>query len=409
MTTLREFRPGLWLTEVTLDEFAVRGAVVRGRERALVWDSLARPDDMAPVADLLGETPTVLVYSHADWDHVWGTAGLSAPQAIIAHDDCRRRFEDDVPATLAQMQTEQPGRWDDVQLVPPTVTFPERLTLDLGGVTVELHHLPGHTADCLVALIPEWGILLGGDAVEDPFPLLNDGTVPVGWTRRLQGWADDARVTTVIPSHGAIDGPELIRRNIAYLDALRRGEDPLGQAPGDPFYDASHVDNVHKARAAGYTVRASTRDDRAAIDALILREWGSNVMVANGESFVPADHPGFLAVRGAAIVGVITYRLLPDACEVLVLNSLEPGLGIGRALLDAVAVAAREAGKARLTLVTANDNLPALRLYQRYGMRMAVLRPGAVERSRAIKPGIPATGIDGIPIRDELELELRLV
>ena len=168
------------------------------------------------------------------------------------------------------------------------------------------------------------------------------------------------------------------------------------------------MENVRKARAAGYTVRASTRDDRAEIDALILREWGSNVMVANGESFVPADHPGFLAVRGDAIIGLVTYRLLSDSCEVLVLNSLEPGVGIGRALLDAVATAARESGKARLTVVTTNDNLPALRLYQRYGMRMATLRSGAVERSRAIKPGIPATGVDGIPIRDEIELELRL-
>jgi glyoxylase-like metal-dependent hydrolase (beta-lactamase superfamily II)/GNAT superfamily N-acetyltransferase len=413
VTTLQEFRPGLWLTELTLDEFDVRGAVVRGTERALVWDSLSHPRDMEAVAALLGDLPFVLVYSHADWDHVWGTAGLPAPQAIIAHHNCRRRFDDDVPATLAQMRKDQPGRWDDIALIAPTLTFAQGLTVDLGNVTVELHHLPGHTPDCLVAFIPAWGVLLGGDALEDPFPLVNDAAALVDWSRRLRGWADDPRVETVIPCHGAIQNRALIRDNCAYLDALSRGEDLAeaggSVAEGNPFYDASHLDNVAKARARRVTVRATTAADRPAIDALLQREWGSSVMVVNGERLLPADFPGFLALRDDGIVGLVTYRLLPDACEVLVLNSLEPGHGIGRRLLDAVATVARAAAKSHLTVVTTNDNLPALRLYQRYGMHMAALRPGAVDRSRAVKPEIPATGVDGIPIRDEIELELRLV
>jgi hypothetical protein len=60
-------------------------------------------------------------------------------------------------------------------------------------------------------------------------------------------------------------------------------------------------------------------------------------------------------------------------------------------------------------VVTTNDNLDALRFYQRRGFRLAVLRPGAVDRSReSLKPGIPETGAGGIRLRDELELQMDL-
>ena len=137
----------------------------------------------------LTDRQLVVVYSHADWDHVWGTGGLPAGIPIIAHASCRQRFDDDVPLYLAEYQRKTPGRWDEVTLVPPTITFADSLAIDLGGVTVELSHLPGHTEDCLVAFVPEWGVLLAGDTVETPFPLL-DETLPVQpWIDRLAGWA----------------------------------------------------------------------------------------------------------------------------------------------------------------------------------------------------------------------------
>jgi ribosomal protein S18 acetylase RimI-like enzyme len=89
------------------------------------------------------------------------------------------------------------------------------------------------------------------------------------------------------------------------------------------------------------------------------------------------------------------------------LNSLAEGRGVGRALLDAVREEARRQNCERLWLVTTNDNTRALRLYQRWGLRLTALRPGAVDESRRrLKPEISQTGSDGIPIRDELELEL---
>jgi hypothetical protein len=63
----------------------------------------------------------------------------------------------------------------------------------------------------------------------------------------------------------------------------------------------------------------------------------------------------------------------------------------------------------RLWLVTTNDNVDALRFYQRRGFRLAELRPEAVTLSRrALKPEIPMVGAHGIELRDELELDLEL-
>jgi len=81
------------------------------------------------------------------------------------------------------------------------------------------------------------------------------------------------------------------------------------------------------------------------------------------------------------------------------------GQGAGTALLTAVEAAAAAAGCRRLWLITTNDNLDALRFYQRRGYRLAALYPGAVDEARRVKPTIPLVGNHGIPLHDELELE----
>ena len=78
------------------------------------------------------------------------------------------------------------------------------------------------------------------------------------------------------------------------------------------------------------------------------------------------------------------------------------------ALVQAVATAMGAAGCTRLVVVTTNDNLHALRFYQRQGFVLAALRPNALAKSRQIKPEIPLIGFDGIPLRDEIELEMGL-
>ena len=91
--------------------------------------------------------------------------------------------------------------------------------------------------------------------------------------------------------------------------------------------------------------------------------------------------------------------------ELLALATDLHGAGIGTELVDAVVDRSRRAGASAVWLVTTNDNLRALRFYQRCGFRLRALHPDAVTRAREqLKPGIPLTGEGGIPIRDEIEL-----
>jgi len=154
--------------------------------------------------------------------------------------------------------------------------------------------------------------------------------------------------------------------------------------------------------------RPMTDEDRAWAHALIDREWNGLSMVSRGVLYDMREFPGVVAWRDGVRVGLATYRLDSAECEIMSLNSLIEGVGIGTALLQAVAEVARAAGCQRVFLITTNDNTPALRFYQRRGFRLAALRPGALDAARRLKPEIPAIGLDGIPLRDEIELERAL-
>ena len=237
--------PGIHLLNVSTPEYEVRGALLEGRAHAVVWDTLTHPRDMAPWAARLEDRPPIVVYSHADWDHVWGTAGLPFDEtAIVGHRICRDRFAQDVPATLAGKREAEPGVWEAVRLVPPTRVFDEALDLDLGGLTLQLRALPGHTPDCCVGFVPEHGVLLAGDTVETPFPVVPSDSPLAEWVERLRRWALDARVRVVVPAHGRIGGRELLDANIDYLQAILDGRPVTPPGELTPFYRETHRANL---------------------------------------------------------------------------------------------------------------------------------------------------------------------
>jgi ribosomal protein S18 acetylase RimI-like enzyme len=125
------------------------------------------------------------------------------------------------------------------------------------------------------------------------------------------------------------------------------------------------------------------------------------------------EGPALVAIREDQGVGIVSW-LVDDAgagaeVRALAVSTEARGQGVGRLLMDGAAAALRESGVRRSWLVTTNDNLAALALYQKAGWRLAALRPGAIDEvRRTIKPAIPDVGEHGIPLRDELELELEL-
>lgn len=253
MPQLIKINPQLYLIDVNLPDYNVRGAVILGNEQAVVWDTLTHPDDMKEVMSLIGDKPYHVVYTHADWDHIWGTAGLSGHQlSIIGQAHCLERFHDetDVSETLTKMRADEPGRWDAVQLIPPTQTFNATLTLDLGGVILEMIHVPGHTLDCIIGWLPEWGILLGGDVIETPFPVINDESPVKDWLNTLKHWAAIDDIQQAIPAHGTIDGRTCLDRTITYLEKLFSDDDFPIPDEVDEFYQTTHIKNLKLVRNA---------------------------------------------------------------------------------------------------------------------------------------------------------------
>lgn len=158
-----------------------------------------------------------------------------------------------------------------------------------------------------------------------------------------------------------------------------------------------------------YTIRPLIPTDQAWVAEFMTNHWGSPRQVVRGTLFVAHELPGFVAEAAGQVVGLVTYRQLDGQTgEVATLNSLREGIGIGGALVQAVATAMLAAGCTRLVVVTTNDNLHGLRFYQRHGFVLAALRPNALAVSRQLKPEIPLIGFDGIPLRDEIELEMKL-
>lgn len=155
-------------------------------------------------------------------------------------------------------------------------------------------------------------------------------------------------------------------------------------------------------------IRKIEKSDKSWIREFIKEHWCSESVFVHGQLYRPHELPGFIAEKSGKKAGLITYLIKGTNCEIVTLNSVRSGKGTGTALVEAVKNAALEAGCRRLWLVTTNDNLNALGFYQKKGFVLVAVYRNALDLSRKFKPEIPLTGDNGIPLRDEIELEMDL-
>jgi GNAT superfamily N-acetyltransferase len=150
----------------------------------------------------------------------------------------------------------------------------------------------------------------------------------------------------------------------------------------------------------------------------LMDSMAGTAVAGHGELIDAMRLPALVAWIDDEPVGHLTYRpsaaapspppdSSPPGWEVVTLHAARLGRGVGAALMAALLDRARQAGAARVWLITTNDNTRALRFYQRLGFDLIRLdRDAVTEARRRLKPTIP-THSDGIPIRHELELEWR--
>lgn len=154
-----------------------------------------------------------------------------------------------------------------------------------------------------------------------------------------------------------------------------------------------------------FQVRAITPGRQGMAGGLFGTAVGQSADGLQGSSVPLRPASWFVALYREETAGLVTYTETGDGWQIVSLDSLREGMGIGSALMLAVERAAAQNGIKRIWLLTTNDNLNALRFYQKRGYELVAVRRNAVEQARRLKPSIPVMGTDGIPLRDEIELE----
>lgn len=157
-------------------------------------------------------------------------------------------------------------------------------------------------------------------------------------------------------------------------------------------------------------IRKLAENDRVWLRARLTHHFGDPVISSRRQWINAGALDGVVAEGEAGPIGFAVHTPMRAGveCELVAIAADEPRSGVGTILLQAVADAARAARCARLLLTTSNDNLDAIRFYQRRGWRMVRIYPDAMNEARRDKPTIPVVGHYGIPMADDIELELRL-
>ncbi len=148
--------------------------------------------------------------------------------------------------------------------------------------------------------------------------------------------------------------------------------------------------------------------DKTLVHKFISDSWGSPFSVSRGKIFDTTILPGFICKKNDEIIGLLTYNIKDDECEIVTLDSKINVIGLGTKLISKVIDKARENNCKRVWLITSNDNSNAIRFYQKRGFEWVGFYKDAMKKSRKLKPEIPELGNDNIPIKHEIEFEYKL-
>jgi glyoxylase-like metal-dependent hydrolase (beta-lactamase superfamily II) len=251
MGQLNQVADGVWVRQ---SEWVWTNAIaVRGEDGLILVDpgiNGSELDELADDLDRLG-LPVVAGFStHPHWDHLlWHPRFGDVPRyATAAGAEFARQTREQQQAGAAEEGSGVP--LDLVALVTP-------LPAGGGPVPGELIEHHAHAVGHAAVLLADRGVLLAGDMLSDILiPLFDprqEDQVGAYETalERLDAAAGD--VDVVVPGHGAVaEGPEVAARlaaDRAYIDALRRGEEPVDARLEQDWLAGIHQSNLKAAAA----------------------------------------------------------------------------------------------------------------------------------------------------------------
>ncbi|MEY7979056.1 MBL fold metallo-hydrolase [Streptomyces pilosus] len=159
-----------------------------------------------------------IVTTHHHGDHHFGNAVVAPHATVVSHEVTRTEM---ARRGLAMREVWPATQWGDVRLALPTLTFRERATLHVGGLTAELMHVgPAHTTSDIVVWLPGQRVLFAGDVLLPgctPFVLMGSLSGTLEAITRLRS-LDPA---VVVGGHGPVAGPEVLDATQEYLEWVR--------------------------------------------------------------------------------------------------------------------------------------------------------------------------------------------
>lgn len=238
--------------------FAANAGVVVGKDGVLVIDTLVSAKEakrfISDIRKVTDKPVKYVVNTHYHLDHTFGNAefaGLGA--TIISHAEDRKNMIANGEATLKNAQvlglTEEDLRGTRIAI--PTITFTDRMAIDLGGETVELIFIaPSHTSGSIVVLLPEKKLLFAGDILfTDFYPYLGEGDL-AGWIKFLD-YIQSIDVTAIVPGHGPLSGKKDVADMKEFLLAFDKKARELAATSSDVDFITSELKKALPARSKG--------------------------------------------------------------------------------------------------------------------------------------------------------------
>jgi len=133
--------------------------------------------------------------------------------------------------------------------------------------------------------------------------------------------------------------------------------------------------------------------------------FGGDLVVSRGQVHHLKDLNGFVFIENNKIMASIFYDINNQECEIVFLESKLEGRGIGGQLIQYVVDKGKLLNCRRVWLITSNDNVKAIRFYQKRGFDLVSIHRNAITEARKLKPSIPMFGFDDIAIKHEVEFE----